>query len=303
VLDFHFLSPLAGRVVAIDQHQTTTDADGRFALEDVGPIYDLVIVEPDRSTVSLYEHLSRRDPLLVHEPPPGAVRVGTPSVYGVPAFFAPRPPQDPPVLLAPKNHALAESGMLFSWTPYAHGVHAIELHVWPSPKNPDIRIFTAATSTHWPDLRSLGVEFPHGAAQYGVWLAGIAAETMDDAVGPQGLGGRVRAAWVGASTGAEIVVPPERVRATRAAPPCDPAAAPVVCGKLKHPQLDRKYEWYQLSAMNLKLRCYPELAAAIRVSCVRDCAGARAFFKAYEMYSHDHPGFDANQPLECPPTP
>jgi len=55
-------------------------------------------------------------------------------------------------------------------------------------------------------------------------------------------------------------------------------------------------EMYVVSAMNRKLYHFPELAAAVGMSSVSDCAEARAFMRGYHAYSDAHPGFDANQP-------
>jgi len=182
VLDIRSLSPLAGRIILVGDQRTTTEEDGRFTLDAVPPFYDLFVAEADRSMVSIYEHLSRRDPLVVHEPRLGSVRPGTTSVYGTAVSQAPRTLFTPPSLLAPASGTVVTRALRLSWTPCEHG-----------------------------------------------------------------------------ST-----------------------------------------EWYQLSAMNLKLRCYPDFAATVGIQCVRDCAGARAFYKAYAKYARAHPGFDANQPLSCP---
>ena len=78
----------------------------------------------------------------------------------------------------------------------------------------------------------------------------------------------------------------------------------IVCGQLPPGSFQRE-ERYVTSAMNRKLRSYPELANAVNIHCVHDCASARAFSKAYADYEKSHPGFDANQPLEPmqPPPP
>jgi hypothetical protein len=40
----------------------------------------------------------------------------------------------------------------------------------------------------------------------------------------------------------------------------------------------------------------PGLAAALGTSCVRDCAGARAYLDVYAKYQQAHPRFDVNEP-------
>jgi hypothetical protein len=53
--------------------------------------------------------------------------------------------------------------------------------------------------------------------------------------------------------------------------------------------------------MNMKMAHYPRFAEAIGMHCVHDCAEARAYMKAYDAYAHDHPGFDADQPIDPRP--
>ena len=53
-----------------------------------------------------------------------------------------------------------------------------------------------------------------------------------------------------------------------------------------------------LSAINNKLRAFPDFTRAIGIYCVRDCETARRFMKAYSEYSAAHPGFDEHQPLD-----
>jgi len=67
VLDRVTRRPLTGRRVIIGEKTTTTDDNGAFAIANVGPVYDVTIVEPDQSRFSLYQRLSRRDPVLAHK--------------------------------------------------------------------------------------------------------------------------------------------------------------------------------------------------------------------------------------------
>jgi len=59
-------------------------------------------------------------------------------------------------------------------------------------------------------------------------------------------------------------------------------------------------EYYRLSAMNAKLRHYPDLAAELGMDSVSDCEGARAFIAGLRAYRRAHPGFDRDEPLEWP---
>ncbi len=63
-VDFSTQRPLVGRTVAVGALRAVTDAEGRFSLAGVPPTYDVILVEPDRTTVTVYRRLQRRDPLL-----------------------------------------------------------------------------------------------------------------------------------------------------------------------------------------------------------------------------------------------
>ncbi len=60
-------------------------------------------------------------------------------------------------------------------------------------------------------------------------------------------------------------------------------------------------EAYQLSAMNNKLRYYPDFAGELGMDSVSDCEGARAFMLGYANYREKHPGFDHDQPMDRTP--
>jgi hypothetical protein len=68
VLDRENHRPLAGRAVVVRQRRAVTDANGQFTIASVEAQYDLTVVDPDGSTVSIYRGLTRRDPVLVHRP-------------------------------------------------------------------------------------------------------------------------------------------------------------------------------------------------------------------------------------------
>ena len=53
----------------VGEQRTTTAQDGTFVLGEVPSVYDLMIVDANRERVTVYQRLSRRDPLLVHEAP------------------------------------------------------------------------------------------------------------------------------------------------------------------------------------------------------------------------------------------
>ncbi len=76
----------------------------------------------------------------------------------------------------------------FSWTRFDGGVHELSLEAQhPSRATPSIYVLTAATSTTWPDLTSIGIPFP-GGATYECAIGGLGPyATLDDALGADGL--------------------------------------------------------------------------------------------------------------------
>jgi hypothetical protein len=58
---------LAGRIVIAAGRRTTTASDGSFTLPDLPDLYDLTIADAGGERASVYQKLSRRDPLLVHD--------------------------------------------------------------------------------------------------------------------------------------------------------------------------------------------------------------------------------------------
>jgi hypothetical protein len=75
--------PFPDQIVAIGAEKTTSDGDGRFSFPVVPGGYDLVIASPDGSTATVYQGLTRRDPIVTlaggrtHEPAHSAVVVVT----------------------------------------------------------------------------------------------------------------------------------------------------------------------------------------------------------------------------------
>jgi hypothetical protein len=66
VLDANTQRPLSGRTVAIGNRGAMTDAAGTFQLRAPDGSYDAVVLEGDRSSISIYRGLTRRDPVLSH---------------------------------------------------------------------------------------------------------------------------------------------------------------------------------------------------------------------------------------------
>ena len=211
---------------------------------------------------------------------------------------------EPPPRLNPPDETAAPE-MSFSWSGDPWAVYLLEIDVqFPTPTNPSIYIYTTETSTKWPDLAPVGIRFPIGAASYACRVRGLGPYAdLDEAVGPDGLGAMIpKEMRRSVSQSFSFIVEPSAraavttKRAANAGGSCDvPYGSAIVCNQWTNVD-DR--EMYVLSAINMKLKHYPQFAAAIGMSCVRDCASARKFAAAYARYRTDHPGFDANEPRE-----
>jgi len=59
--------PLPDQIVAIGAHKTVTDGDGRFAFDGMPVGYDLVVASPDGTRATVYQALTRRDPIVMHD--------------------------------------------------------------------------------------------------------------------------------------------------------------------------------------------------------------------------------------------
>jgi hypothetical protein len=203
----------------------------------------------------------------------------------------------PPALSSPTYGTPASVGLSFGWSPMPDAVYQLTLAPSrPSPATPELRVLTSQLSTTWPDLESVGVHFPKPVAAYSARLAALGPyEDLDQAAGPDGLAAtRPRRAW--SSEAAPVSVPVAHPLGKAEAACRVPLAAKLSC-----PTVTGKPATYSLSALNHKLRHYPELAAASGVHCVRDCSAALDYARAYAVYSQEHPGFDADEPPLAPP--
>jgi hypothetical protein len=97
--------------------------------------------------------------------------------------------QSAPLLVTPADGAPFTSDTQFSWSPFAGGVHLLELETAaPSRTNPNVYLFTSDATATRPDLRALGVPFGAGVT-YQCTVAGLGPYVgVDDAFGPQGIG-------------------------------------------------------------------------------------------------------------------
>ena len=210
--------------------------------------------------------------------------------------------ETPPRLTAPANKAALEPDTRLAWSPFAGGVQVLELlGAEPAADRPDVTIYTMEATASWQQaLAGTPVAFPKGCSIYEVTAAGHGPyRSIDDAVGPAGLGAFAPPeARFSQSAPITVTVPrwPRAQPGTFEARLCHyPYAQGIVCdGKT----WDGFPEHYILSAINNKLRAFPEFTKAIGIYCVRDCETARRFMKAYSEYSAAHPGFDDKQSLD-----
>ncbi len=205
-----------------------------------------------------------------------------------------------PTFSAPPSGTGAEVGMTFAWSTTAGAVYRLALTpTHPSPAAPYIETFTASPTAVWPDLHDRGVAFPKPLLAYGARVSALGPyPTIDAATGPEGLGATVQdEAW--STSSSEISVPVQPPIGKEEAACQYEYGSAIVCGPASNPQS----EFYMLAAINNKLRHYPAFANAVGIHCVRDCAAARAFIKAYGAYAASNPGFDADEPREPTPPP
>jgi hypothetical protein len=199
----------------------------------------------------------------------------------------------PPAFSAPAWGTPARPGLPFTWSAAANAVYVLRLHrvrAAATARHPSVVIVTAATREAWPDLQSAGVAFPSAPVGYAAVIGACGPfASIDDYVGPSGMAHTTpRERWQTDSSDFSVPVLPPLGKEQAACPD----RSGVVCGP---------DEVYQLTAMNRKLRSFPDFASAAGIRCVRDCESARAFTKAYAQYSRVHPGFDADQIVEPDP--
>jgi hypothetical protein len=155
-------------------------------------------------------------------------------------------------------------------------------------------VYTPETTASWQALVGAQVRFPRGCSDYLVTAGGRGPyASMDEAFSPAGIGALIPAEtrWT-ESTPIALTVPrwPKAAPGSFEAKLCHyPYGSGIVCGP---------GEVYMLSAINNKLRNFPEFTKSIGITCVHDCESARRFLVAYREYRAQHPGFDAKEPLD-----
>ena len=214
-----------------------------------------------------------------------------------------------PSFLSPAWDTPATPGMRFSWTSQPSAVYRLMLTTVgrkPTTAFPQIDIYTARTTASWPDLSAVGVAFPLGLIYYGVTIGALGPHrSIDDLAAPrEPIAQRQRPTDRWSSESQELSVPVRPPLGPAEAACVLPRGSSIICGEAAQPGGRR--EIYVLSAINKTIRNHPDFANAVNIHCVRDCAEARAFTKAYEDYGNAHPDFDADEPLppsEPPPPP
>jgi hypothetical protein len=103
VVDIETRRPLPGRTVVLrNPHdptrdaEATTDARGAFELERPSDVYEVLVIESDRSTVTILQDLSRSNPVIGHRPAsPLPAASGVATVSGDVSFEASFPLSEP----------------------------------------------------------------------------------------------------------------------------------------------------------------------------------------------------------------
>jgi len=119
VLDKHG-RPLPDQIVAAGAEKTTTDGEGRFALPKMPAGYDLIVASPGGTHVTVFQGLTRRDPIVVHDGP-------RPN---------PRQHKAQIVVTVPAAEATMRWQVHFA-SPSAHAPHAGKLWTISTGKTPD----------------------------------------------------------------------------------------------------------------------------------------------------------------------
>ena len=76
VIDHYSSRPSVDRLVVVGKAKATTDIDGRFAIPAPAGPYDITVVDRNRSAVTFFRGLRRRDPVLLHYGDPNLVPNG-----------------------------------------------------------------------------------------------------------------------------------------------------------------------------------------------------------------------------------
>jgi hypothetical protein len=212
--------------------------------------------------------------------------------------------QAPPSLEAPPSGSQFQGATTFSWSPVSNAIYFLDLEPVRTATryHPHIWLYTADTQAKWPDRQALGISFPTYAARYKVRPGARGPyRSMDEATGPQGIGAKLPTdSWGTEPAARKFDIESPGVGSLD--PTCQfEYGTGVGCGAAN---TGSGHEYYMLAAINNVLHHYPEVAQKAGLTCVRDCASARLYIRAYGEFAKTHPGFDANAPTELmPPKP
>ena len=180
----------------------------------------------------------------------------------------------PPTLTAPAQGAAFERDTAFSWSRFAGGIQVLQLAgAGPEADRPDVTIYTPDTTVSWQALAGTGVALPRGCSIYEVTAGGRGPyASMDEAFARDGVGALIpsEARW-SQSQPITVTVPrwPRPEPGSFEAKLCHyPYAQGIVCTP---PTTADDGEYYILSAINNRLRNFPEFTKSIGIYCVHDC--------------------------------
>jgi hypothetical protein len=101
--------------------------------------------------------------------------------------------QEPPRFTSPPADTTVRPTTTLAWTAFDRGVYRLDLVSGrlPTAAAPNIDVYTAATSTTWPDLSSVNVPFP-AEAEYALSIVGLGVfASIDELAGPRGFASAV----------------------------------------------------------------------------------------------------------------
>jgi hypothetical protein len=95
--------------------------------------------------------------------------------------------QTPPQIVKPENGSPITKDSKLSWSSIRNGMYLLDLSPdFETPTAPHIQAYVSGTQLGWPDLKSIGVEFPSGIT-YTCQVSGlIPYASIDDLASSEG---------------------------------------------------------------------------------------------------------------------